>query len=61
MMSPKQEILRSLDSLPEEASTDDAIMQLYLLLKVQRGLAQAEAGQTISQEEARTRMAAWLH
>jgi hypothetical protein len=34
--------------------------RLYLLYKIDRGIAQADAGQKVSQEEARTRMAQWL-
>jgi len=34
--------------------------RLDLLQKVERGIVQAEAGQKVTQEEARRRMAQWL-
>lgn len=59
-MGSKQEIVKAVQDLPEEATIEEAIQKLYLLSKIQRGLAQADAGQTVSQEEARQRMAGWL-
>jgi hypothetical protein len=34
--------------------------RILLLYKVQRGIEQANTGKTVSQEEARQRMARWL-
>ena len=56
----KQDILKALENLPEDASIEDAIDRLVFLSKIERGLQQAKGGQTISQEEARARMAKWL-
>jgi len=56
----KQEILKALDELPDDASIEDAMERLYLLYKVGRGLKQVEDGKTISQAEARARMQKWL-
>lgn len=59
-MSTKEQMLKAIQDLPEDATVEDAMERLYLLYKVERGLAQAEAGQKVSQEEARRRMAQWL-
>jgi predicted transcriptional regulator len=59
-MTTKQQILHAIQELPEEASIEDAVERLHLLFKIERGLAQAEAGQTVTQDEARKRMARWL-
>jgi hypothetical protein len=56
----KQQILEALEKLPDDATIEDAMERLYLLYKIQRGLDQADAGQVISQGEARARMAKWL-
>ena len=53
-------MLRAIQDLPADATVDDAMERLYLLEKIERGLAQAKAGQKISQEEARRRLAQWL-
>lgn len=44
-MSNKEKILAVIQSLPEEASIDEAIDRLYLLWKVEQGLRQADAGE----------------
>jgi hypothetical protein len=56
----KREILKALEDLPEDVSIEDAIERLVLLYKIERGIKQANAGQRVSQEEARARMAKWL-
>lgn len=59
-METKQQILKAIEELPDDASVEDAIDRLYLLYKIDRGLRQADRGELISQEEARQRMAKWL-
>lgn len=59
-METKQQILKAIGELPDDASVEDAIDRLYLLYKIDRGLRQADRGELISQEEARQRMAKWL-
>ena len=59
-METKQQILRAIEDLPDDASVEDALDRLYLLYKVERGLGQADRGELISQQEARQRMAKWL-
>jgi len=46
--------------LLHEPSLDDAFEKLHLLYKIHRGIEQADAGQTVSHEEARERLAKWL-
>ena len=53
-------MLKAIHALPDNATVEDAMEPLYLLYKIERGVVQAEAGQKISQEEARKRMAQWL-
>ena len=48
------------ESLLQEPTLDDALDKLYLFYKVHRGLRQADAGQTVSHEEARERLKKWL-
>ena len=59
-MGTKQQILRAIEELPEDANVEDALDRLYLLYKVERGLSQADRGELISPEEVRQRMAKWL-
>jgi len=51
----KQDIVRAVQDLPEDATVEDAIERLYFLAKIERGLEQSEAGNTISNDEIKSR------
>ncbi len=59
-MQAKQRMLKAIEELPDNANIEDALERLYLLYKIDRGIKQADAGDLISQEEARQRMEKWL-
>ena len=59
-MTVKEQVLKAIKELPQDATFEDAMERLYLLYKVERGIKQADAGQKISQEEAKKRMKKWL-
>ncbi len=46
--------------MPDELSLDDVVDQIRFIYKVRKGLRQADAGETISHEEARERLKHWL-
>jgi hypothetical protein len=48
----KDQILNAIQGLPENATIEDAMEQLYLIYKIERGVAEAESGKKVSQEEA---------
>ena len=54
--STKQRIREVIDKLPPETTVEEAMERLYLLAKIERGIAQADAGQTLSSEEVRARL-----
>ncbi|MBI4498275.1 MAG: hypothetical protein HY689_10285 [Chloroflexi bacterium] len=58
-MITKDQIIKAMETLPEGATIEDALDRLYLLYKIERGLADVEAGRTVSQEEARRRASQW--
>lgn len=47
----KQQVLDVVEALPADATIEDAIERLVFLAKIERGLAQAEAGQLIPHDE----------
>jgi predicted transcriptional regulator len=51
----KQDIVRAIQDLPEDATVEDAIERLYFLAKIERGLEQSEAGDTVSHDEIKSR------
>lgn len=59
-MTTKQKVIDVVDDLPDDASIEDAMERLLFLAKVERGLQQADAGQTIPHAQVRERMAKWL-
>ena len=52
----KEKVLDAVRGLPEDATVEDAMERLYFLAKVEEGLRQAEAGETVSHDEARRRI-----
>ena len=54
-MSVKEQTLKAVQNLLEDASIEDAMERLYLLYKIEREIEQADAGQKVSQEEAKER------
>jgi predicted transcriptional regulator len=56
----KQQILKAVEELPDNAGVEDALDRLYLLYKVERGLQQADSGELINQKEVRQRVSKWL-
>ncbi len=55
-MTEKQRTLEAAQRLPEDATVEDAIERLCFIAKVQRGLGELDAGQSIAHEEARRRL-----
>jgi len=60
MNAAKEEVLRLLDLLPEDASLEDIQYHIYVRQKIDHGLEDVEAGRTLSEEEFDQRMAKWL-
>jgi predicted transcriptional regulator len=58
-MSPqttRERILEALESLPPDATFDDAIERLVFLAKIEAGLAELDAGKGVPHDEARRRL-----
>jgi len=53
---PKERALEVIRGLPEDATVEDVMERLYFLAKVEEGMRQADAGQTMSHEEAKRRL-----
>ena len=59
-VSEREKIQNVVRSLPAEARIEDVMERLYLLYKVEKGIQQADAGQTVSHQEAKKRLQRWL-
>lgn len=59
-MTTKEKVIQAVQELPEDASWEDAMDRLLLLAKIDRGIEQADSGQTLAHSEVRQRVAKWL-
>ncbi len=60
-MSPlKQQVIKVIESLPEEATMEDVMEELYFKLQVDTGLKELDEGKGISHEKVRKQMSPWL-
>ena len=54
----KQRAIEALQTLPDDATIDDAIERLCLIAKIEEGLRQSDAGQLTDHEEVKKRFLA---
>jgi len=54
--SVKQRVIEAVEMLPADATIEDAMERLYFLAKIQRGLEQADSGDTLTHQEAKDRL-----
>jgi predicted transcriptional regulator len=59
-MTIKEKVLQAVENLPDDAAIEEAMERLLLMAKIERGLEQADAGQTISHDEVKQRASKWL-
>ena len=59
-MTTKEELVRAIEELPDNATIEDAMERLLFLAKVERGIEQADAGETIPHAQVKEKMAKWL-
>src|SRR3990172_3650313 len=56
----KRKVVQSLARLPDDATAEDVEYRVYVVLKIERALAESAAGNKVSHEEARERLKQWL-
>jgi len=57
----KDEVDAVLKHLPKDGTLEDVQYGIYVLEKIKRGMADVEAGRTLSQDEVEKRLAKWLN
>jgi len=55
----KHRVLKAIEELPQDATFEDVMERLYFLYKIDKGLKQAEAGETLSHEAAQESIKTW--
>lgn len=59
-MTTKEKIIQVVETLPADATIEEAMERLLFLAKVEKGLQQADNGETVSHMKVRERMSKWL-
>jgi predicted transcriptional regulator len=60
MSTPKEEVRKLLDQIPDDSSFEDIQYHIYVREKIERGLKDIKEGRVLSHEEVERRMAKWL-
>jgi predicted transcriptional regulator len=60
MAGVKEQVIRMIQSLPEDITLDDIMAELYFKLQVDAGLKELDEGKGIPHEEVEKRMSQWL-
>ena len=60
MGTAKEEVIKIIKKLPEDASFEDIQYHIYVREKIERGLDDVAKGRVLSQEEVEQRMSKWL-
>ena len=56
MLTAKEKAKQVIDRLPEQATWDDILYELYVKQKIEAGLAAAAEGKTVAHEDAKRRL-----
>ncbi len=56
----KKKVLKSISGMPDRFSVDDIVDRMIILEKLERAVADSEAGRTFTMAEAKKRHAKWL-
>jgi len=57
----KQAVLEMIERLPDDASVEDIMAELFFRQKVDEGLRQLDAGEGVEHEEAKRKLGKWLN
>jgi predicted transcriptional regulator len=60
MAGIKQQMISFIERLPDDATWDDVMAELYFRIKVDSGLKDLDDGKGISHEDVKERMSKWL-
>jgi len=60
MHTTKEQVIELLKAMPDDATVDDVLEELYFKLQVDQGLTELDRGESIPHEEVERRLAKWL-
>jgi hypothetical protein len=56
----KEEVIDLIRKLPDDATLTDIVEELYVRQKIEKGIAQLDAGESLSTEKVKQRLSRWL-
>lgn len=56
----KEEVIDLIRKLPDDATLTDIVEELYVRHKIEKGIAQLDAGESLSTDEVKQRLGRWL-
>lgn len=59
-MTTKQAVIELIQRLPDDATVDDIMVELFFRRKVDTGLRQIDAGEGVDHDVAKQRLSKWL-
>ena len=59
-MTAKEKIIQAVETILADTTFEEAMERLLFIAKVERGVQQADAGETLLQLEVKERMSKWL-
>ena len=59
-VSYKEAAIRTIERLPDDATEDDILYAVYVRMKIEQGLRDAEAGNLIDHEDVKREIDEWL-
>ena len=59
-MTNKQAIIKTIEELPDDVSTEEVMYRLFVRERIKRGLRDVEQGKTVSHDAVRRSIARWL-
>lgn len=60
MITTKEQVIELVKALPDNATMDDVLEEIYFKLQVDQGIAELDRGESIPHEEVERRLAKWL-
>jgi hypothetical protein len=60
MPPPKERVLRGVSQLPDDATFEEILEEVYFLVDLAKALAEADEGTNVPHAEVRRRLAKWL-
>jgi predicted transcriptional regulator len=60
-MTIKEKVIRAVKELPDDASIEDAMERFLFIVKIEKGIQEANSGKTLLHQHVKEKMSKWLH